>query len=139
VLTLAQGDLPGAVLQSFVFWIGLSLGGLVLLLVNHMAGGSWGAVVRRPLEAMVSALPVALLFFLPVLFFIPQLYPWADAAYVEAHPLVSWKAGYLNATWYTIRFVVYAAIWLLAAWVYLRGARSRTTRRSGPRAGSATA
>lgn len=132
VLTLAQGALPGAVLQSAVFWIGLSLGGLVVLLVNHMAGGSWGAVVRRPLEAMVSALPVALLFFLPVLFFIPQLYPWADAAYVEAHPLVSWKIGYLNATWYTIRFVVYAAIWLIAAWVYLRGARQQDDAAIGP-------
>jgi hypothetical protein len=95
--------LPGALLMGFVFWIGLSLGGLALLTVNHMAGGSWGAVVRRPLEAMVSALPVALLFFLPVLIFVPQLYPWADAAYVAAHPLVAWKAGYLNTPWFLVR------------------------------------
>lgn len=123
--TLGNGGLPGAVLMGFVFWVGLSVGGLGLLLIDHMAGGSWGAVIRRPLEAMVSALPVALLFFLPIAFFIPQLYPWADAAYVEAHKLVAWKAGYLNATWYVLRSVIYFALWLLAAWIYLRGAREQ--------------
>jgi hypothetical protein len=122
---LGNGGLPGAVLMGFVFWVGLSVGGLGLLLIDHMAGGSWGAVIRRPLEAMVSALPVALLFFLPIAFFIPQLYPWADAAYVEAHKLVAWKAGYLNATWYVLRSVIYFALWLLAAWIYLRGAREQ--------------
>lgn len=120
---LGGGGLPGALLMGFVFWIGLSLGGLVLLLVNHMAGGSWGAVVRRPLEAMVSALPVALLFFVPIVFLIPQLYPWSDPAYVEAHKLVAWKAGYLNTPWFVGRAVVYLGLWMLAAWVYLRGAR----------------
>jgi hypothetical protein len=123
--TLGNGGLPGGVLMGFVFWIGLSLGGLAMLLIDHMAGGSWGAVVRRPLEAMVSALPVTLLFFLPVALFIPQLYPWADAAYVEAHKLVAWKAGYLNANWYVLRSVAYFVLWLLAAWIYLRGAREQ--------------
>lgn len=123
--TLGNGGLPGALLMGFVFWLGLSAGGLGLLVVNHMAGGSWGAVVRRPLEAMVSALPIALLFFVPIAFFIPQLYPWADAAYVEAHKLVAWKAGYLDATWYVIRSLLYFALWVVAAWIYLRGAREQ--------------
>jgi hypothetical protein len=123
--TLVQGTLPGAILMGFVFWIGLSLGGLALLLINHMAGGSWGAVSRRPLEAMVSALPVALLFFLPVLAFIPDLYPWANAAYVEAHPLVAWKSGYLDSIAFILRTALYFAAWLLTAWVYLRGARQQ--------------
>lgn len=124
-MTVAGGTLPGAVLMGFVFWVGLSLGGLALLLIDHMAGGSWGAVVRRPLEAMVSALPVTLLFFLPVIAFLPQLYPWTDAAYVEAHKLVAWKAGYLDAVWYVVRSLLYFALWLLAAWMYLRGAREQ--------------
>ncbi|MDA0699851.1 MAG: hypothetical protein O3A02_01400 [bacterium] len=123
--TLGRPALPGALLMGFVYWIGLSLGGLALLLVNHMAGGSWGAVVRRPLEAMASALPIAMLFFLPVLFFTPQLYPWADAAYVAAHPIMAWKAGYLNSTWFVVRTLLYFALWLVAAWIYLRGAREQ--------------
>lgn len=129
---LGRGDLAGAVLMGFVFWIGVSLGGLALLFVNHMAGGSWGAVVRRPLEAMVSTLPLAVLFFLPVVFLVPQLYPWSDAAYVEAHKLVAWKAGYLNTTWFVIRAVVYLGLWLFATWIYLRGARQQDEAAPGP-------
>ena len=129
---LGQPTLPGALLMGFVFWIGLSLGGLALLTIDHMAGGSWGAVVRRPLEAMISALPIALLFFLPVLIFVPQLYPWADAAYVAAHPIVAWKAGYLNTPWFLIRTLIYAALWLVAAWLFLRGAREQDALDVGP-------
>ena len=124
-VTLAGGTLPGAVLMGFLFWVGASLGGLAFLLIGHMAGGSWAAVVRRPLEAMTSALPIALLFLLPVVAFVPQLYPWSDAAYVEAHKLVAWKSGYLDTTWFIVRAVLYAALWLLAAWTYLRGAREQ--------------
>ncbi|MDF1523042.1 MAG: hypothetical protein P1P87_09520 [Trueperaceae bacterium] len=129
---LTQGVLPGSILMGFVFWVGLSLGGLALLLIGHMAGGSWAAVIRRPLEAMVSALPVALLFFIPIVLLIPQLYPWADAAYVEAHELVAWKAGYLNTTWYVLRAVLYFGVWVLTAWVYLRGAREQDRVGVGP-------
>jgi hypothetical protein len=132
IATLGQPALPGSFLMGFVFWIGLSLGGLVLLAVNHMAGGSWGAVVRRPLEAMISALPIALLFFLPVLIFVPQLYPWADAAYVAAHPIVAWKSGYLNTPWFLVRTLIYAALWLVAAWLFLRGAREQDALDVGP-------
>lgn len=119
----SSAALPGALLIAFVLWIGFSLGGFAFLLVNHMAGGSWGAVTRRPLEAMTSALPVAILFFIPVAFFIPELYLWADPAYVAEHKLVAWKAGYLNETGFIGRALAYFALWLLGAWVYLRSAR----------------
>jgi hypothetical protein len=114
-----------AYLVAFVFWTGLSLGALAFLAINHLAGGSWGAVTRRPLEAMVSALPLTALFAIPLFFGLSTLYPWANDAYVSAHPLVAHKAGYLNATWFVIRTVIYFAVWILMAWFYLRGARQQ--------------
>jgi hypothetical protein len=125
VTAAAAGALPGALLMSFVFVAGLSLGGLALLLIDHMAGGSWGAVARRPLEAMAGALPVALLFFVPVAFFMGDLYPWMDPVYVANHKLVAWKADYLAQGAFLLRTLLYAAIWLLTAAVYLRGARAQ--------------
>jgi len=124
-LSSSSEALPGALLMSFVLWIGLSLGGLSLLLINHMAGGSWGAVTRRPLEAMVATLPIGVLFFLPVAYFIGDLYLWADPVYVAAHKLVAWKAGYLNETAFLLRSASYFALWLLTAGIYLRMARSQ--------------
>ena len=118
----------GAYLMAFLFWTGLSLGALVLLAVNHMAGGSWGALIRRPLEAMVAALPLTALFFVPLLFGIGALYPWADPVYVAAHPLVEFKAGYLNTPWFIIRGVLYFAVWIGVAWFFLRTAREQDER-----------
>jgi len=128
LLGFADDTFFGAFLMAFLFWTGLSLGALVLLSVNHMAGGSWGAVVRRPLEAMVSALPITALFFVPLLFGITTLYPWADPVYVAAHPLVEFKVAYLNVPWFIIRSVVYFAAWIAIAWFFLRTARQQDER-----------
>jgi hypothetical protein len=125
VTGIAGGTFFSAYLVAFVFWTGLSLGALVLLLVNHMAGGSWGAVIRRPLEAMVSVIPLTALFFVPLVFGIGALYPWSDPAYLATHPTVAFKTGYLNSVGYVLRSLLFFAIWTLMAWFYLRGAREQ--------------
>lgn len=107
-------------LFAFLFWLGLALGCLVLLAVNHMAGGSWGAVIRRPLEAGVAVLPVMALFFIPLLFGLNLLYVWTDASYVATHPTVEAKVAYLNIPFFIIRGLVYFGLWILAATMYLR-------------------
>jgi hypothetical protein len=123
VVGLMAGTFFSAYLVAFMFWTGVSLGALALLVVNHMAGGSWGAVTRRPLEAMVSAIPLAALLFVPLLFGIGALYPWSDAAYLATHPTVDFKSGFLNTPWFIVRAVVYFAIWIAMAWFFLDGAR----------------
>ena len=128
IVGLAEATFFGALLMAFMFWTGLSLGALALLAVNHMAGGSWGAVVRRPLEAMVSALPLTALFFIPVLFGVTTLYPWADPVFVATHPLVEFKVAYLNVPWFVIRGVLYFAAWIALAWFFLRNAREQDAR-----------
>jgi hypothetical protein len=101
-------------LFAFLFWLGLALGCLVLLAVNHMAGGSWGAVIRRPLEAGVAVLPVMALFFIPLLFGMNLLYVWTDASYLATNPTVEAKTAYLNTP------ILYFGLWILAATMYLR-------------------
>ncbi|MEX2501730.1 MAG: hypothetical protein WD336_05090 [Trueperaceae bacterium] len=112
-------------LLAFLFWMGLALGHLVMLIVGHMAGGSWSAVVQRPLEAGVSLLPVMALAFLPVLVGINVLYIWTDPAYVAATPMVEAKAGYLNTPFFVVRAVIYFALWIGAAALYLRASAAQ--------------
>src|SRR5690625_4875749 len=76
-------------LLAYLFWLGLSLGAFVMLLAQHMAGGSWSAVIRRPLEAAVSVLPVLAILFLPMLFVLQALYICPDPAYVAQAPIVA--------------------------------------------------
>lgn len=110
-------------LLAFLFWTGLALGCLVLLFVNHVAGGPWGALIQRPLEAGVSLLPLMALLFLPVLFGMNALYAWTDPQYVAATPLVEAKQGYLNTPFFVVRAVIYFALWIFAAWLYLGHSR----------------
>ena len=33
--------------MAWVFWTGVALGSLALLMVQHLSGGAWGLVIRR--------------------------------------------------------------------------------------------
>ena len=44
-------------LLAFVFWIGIALGCLAILMLQHMSGGAWGIVIRRVLEAATRTFP----------------------------------------------------------------------------------
>ena len=45
-------------LIAYIFWLGLSLGCLALLMVQYLSGGLWGLVLRRVFEA-ASKVPSA--------------------------------------------------------------------------------
>src|SRR3954471_3040338 len=64
-------------LVGFLFVLGLSLGSLTLLMLQHMSGGQWGMVTRRIFEAASRNLPYVALAFVPLLFGLPRLFIWA--------------------------------------------------------------
>jgi hypothetical protein len=103
-------------LLSFFFWNGLALGCMSVLMLHHIVAGAWGFMVQRVVEAGSRNL-----WWMPVLFapmFIPLflqndwVWPWASPEYLEAHHIVEEKTPYLNAGFFTVRFIVYFAIWL---------------------------
>ncbi len=55
-------------LIAYMFWLGLSLGCLALLMVQYLSGGLWGLSIRRMLEAASKCLPLMFVLFLPILF-----------------------------------------------------------------------
>ena len=105
-------------LMSYMFILGLSLGSLMLVFVVHLAGGSWGALILRPLEAAVSLIPLLALLFIPILFAMRDLYPWTDPVFVAAWPMVEAKTAYLNTPFFIARAVAVFAIWTLGAFLY---------------------
>ena len=56
-----------AYLLAFSFWHGVALGSMALLMVQHLSGGAWGVVIRRPLEAAASTMPAMAVLFLPII------------------------------------------------------------------------
>ncbi len=107
-------------LFTYLFWLGISLGSLMLLFVVHLAGGSWGALISRPLEAAAGAVPLFALLFLPIVFGMKDLYPWTDAAYVASEPTVAAKTAYLNTVFFIVRAVVIFAVFTFGAYLYRR-------------------
>jgi len=93
-----------------------ALGGLALLMLQHMSGGGWGVVLRRIFEASARTLPWMAVLFLPIALGASRLYPWTDAARVAADPVLAEKALYLNLPFFYVRAALYFAIWCGLAW-----------------------
>ncbi|MBM4267370.1 MAG: hypothetical protein FJ144_12295 [Deltaproteobacteria bacterium] len=102
-------------LIGYLLWLGIALGSLAILSIHHIAGGAWGAVIRRPLEAATRTLPLLALLFVPIALGVGLLYEWAHPGVVAEDPILAEKAAYLNVPFFLVRAVIYFAIWLLIA------------------------
>ena len=114
-------------LLAYLFWVGLALGSFALVMIQHLAGGTWGAIVRRPLEAAMATLPVMALLFIPIIIGIPSLYVWSgseemiiEAMGEELSVFVLDKLFYLNVPFFILRTVLYFAIWIGLAFLLYR-------------------
>lgn len=110
-------------LFAFLFWFNLAAGSLGLLILQHMTGGRWGYVISRSLEAGASTLPLFAVLFVPLLFGLQYIYPWARPAVVAASEILQHKAAYLDPTFFAIRAAIYFAIWIALAYFLTRWSR----------------
>jgi hypothetical protein len=99
-------------LIGFLFCLGLALGSMALLMLQHLSGGQWGLVSRRIFEAATRTLPIVALFFIPVLLRLPVLFEWARPEAVD-NAIIQAKAGYLNPGFFIVRAILYFAYWML--------------------------
>ncbi len=95
-------------LIAYVFWTGLTVGCLALLMLQYLSGGLWGFSIRRILEAATKCLPLTCVFFLPLLIFRHHLYAWmSDPSMTHEN---HW---YLTQGKWITRWVLYYVIWML--------------------------
>lgn len=100
-------------LIGWTFWTGITVGSLSLLMLQHLTGGGWGFVIRRSLEAATRVLPLMVILFVPIVLGANYLYfHWTAPEELEKHAVVEFKTPYLNLPFFTIRAVIYFAVWL---------------------------
>jgi hypothetical protein len=104
-----------AYLVAYLFWFGIAIGCLAILMLQYVTGGAWGAVVRRVLESATRTLPLLALLFLPLALGLGDLYAWARPETVALDPILQHKSLYLNVPFFLARAAVYFAIWLTLA------------------------
>jgi hypothetical protein len=106
---------------GYLFFIGLALGSLGLLLLQYLTGGAWGVLTRRIFEAATRSLPVAALLFIPIILGMSQIFPWMTDMKNEAHVVA--KSGYLNVPFFIGRAIFYFIFWIFTAAMVNRYAR----------------
>src|SRR5947209_15761717 len=118
-------------LLGFMLWLGVTLGCMAFLMIQHLTGGKWGMVIRRQLEAAMKTLPLMAILFIPIIFGMRHLYsgtPGLNDGWLNPYPtdkqLLEMSQEYLTAhgsaqflflDGYIARAVVYFAIWLAIA------------------------
>ncbi len=103
-------------LVAFMFWLGIALGSMAIMLVQHLSGGSWG-VFRRIWEASSRTLPFLLLCFVPIAFGVHHLYEWSRPEAVAADLILQHKSLYLNVPFFLLRAALYFAAWIAIAYL----------------------
>jgi hypothetical protein len=97
-------------LIAYLLFLGITLGSMAFVMIQHLSGGAWG-VFRRIFEASSrTILPMALLF-IPVLIGMTTLYPWTDETLRQGDPILRHKEAYLNVPFFVARVVFYFAVW----------------------------
>jgi hypothetical protein len=117
-------------LVAFLFVLGLSLGSLGLLMLQHLTGGHWGIVIRRPLESATRALPLVVILFLPIFWGMKYLYSaWLTAPSSGEGALSEFQRSYLTTDKFITRAVIYFAIWMLLMFVFNRWSKEQDMNR----------
>jgi hypothetical protein len=74
---MGRNHLLRAYLMGYMTCFNFAGGALVLLMLQHVTGGKWGLLLRRPLEAASRTLPLVALMFVPIALTWKHLYQWA--------------------------------------------------------------
>lgn len=94
-------------LLGFIFWGGIGLGCLGVLMLQYLTGGAWGVVIRRILEAGTRTLPIIILMFVPLAIgvYTHKFFEWTilpPTEHIMAH-----RGVFMTPWFWIVRSVVY--------------------------------
>lgn len=109
-----------AYLIGFILCASLALGSLAVLMLHHLAGGRWGFVLRRFVEAGARTMPLVAVMFVPVYLGRRWIYSWSRPEVWHADARLVHKHAYLNAPFFLARAAIVFGVWIALAWVLTR-------------------
>jgi hypothetical protein len=134
----SPADFYHSYIFSYMLILGLTVGSLGLLMLQHLTGGIWGIVIRRPLEAASRNLWLMLILFIPIVMGMKYLYSgnesetgWLNAPKEGEHALTSWQQGYLTSGGFLTRAVIYFVIWIGLMLVFNNWSKQQDQESSG--------
>jgi hypothetical protein len=125
-----------AYLFSYMWVLGLTLGSLGLLMLQHLTGGIWGIIIRRPLEAASRNIWLVVLMFVPIVLGMKSLYSgngvekgWLNSPKSGEGSLSPFQQSYLTSSGFLTRAVIYFVVWFGLVWIFNRWSKEQDVNR----------
>ena len=99
------------ILLTFIISIGL--GSLFFVALEYVTGAIWSVPFRRVMEFLAATLLIVPIIALPLLFNLHDIFHWTHPEVMKTDKLLAGKAPYLNEEFFIVRFLVFAALWIL--------------------------
>ncbi|HKI77167.1 MAG TPA: hypothetical protein VKA26_01350 [Ignavibacteriaceae bacterium] len=114
-----------AYLVSFLFFLSIVVGSLFLVALEYAAGADWSTPFRRVSEFFAAAIPLLLLFVIPLFFNTTDLFKWTNEAYIKSSEMLQAKSAYLNTPFFMVRVGGIILLWILFYWVITSNSRKQ--------------
>lgn len=122
-------------LVAFLYWIGIPLGALLILMITHVTGGPWGVRIRRILEASSRTLPLMAILFVPIALGIHEIFEWSHLDVVAKDKILQHKSPYLNEQFFLVRAGIYFTVWIVLAFLLSLWSKQQDSRGHTPSLG----
>jgi hypothetical protein len=107
----SPGDFFRSYLMGYLFWWGLTLGSMAVVMMQYLTAGAWGIMTRRTFESASRTLPLLAVLFIPIASGTTQLYDWSHSELVQNEYALQHRSGYMNTPMFIVRAIIYFAIW----------------------------
>ena len=116
-------------LLGFIFWGGISIGSIGILMLQYLTGGAWGVVIRRILEACSRTLPVVVIIFVPLAVgvYFHTGYEWTHLP--PSDHVMEHRGWYMTPWGWILRSFIYFAVFAVMAYLLNKwgGEQDKTT------------
>jgi hypothetical protein len=104
-LSVMQPQAVSGWLAAFVFWSGVPIGALCLVMMIRLIPGAWDEELAPAAESALALLPLAAAAILPILVALPVLYPWTGMA-----GMTGFRGVYLTQWFFITRSLTFFAV-----------------------------
>jgi hypothetical protein len=114
-----------AYLVSYLFFLSIAVGSLFLVALEYAANADWSTPFRRISEFFAAALPLLLIFVIPLFFNTGKLFLWSHSSYIHSDSMLEAKSAYLNTPFFMVRVIVIILIWCAFYWLITKNSRKQ--------------
>lgn len=108
---------------GLTFFGSIVIGSLVLVALEYLSGAVWSVLLRRVSEFLASALPIMIIFAIPVLFNMHGVFHWTHTEHADE--ILKAKSPYLNIPFFLVRFFAVMVLLYLFYWLFIRNSRKQ--------------